>query len=202
MKEALIIGKANAGKTLFLINFAEFLGARALKIAQTAADGRASDLRFAPVEARKSLVDAVPHKTRGLQAISVDFPSGKTSKTVGLTDTTGLTEGIHEDLEVRRSMAQTLGRLRTADIILHIIDASKVGEAGAVEAMGEVDLQIARYAPFRGPYGILANKMDLAWSRAGLARIAERFPGHRIIPISALERRGFREVRGFIWKYA
>lgn len=202
MKEALIIGKANAGKTLFMINFAEFLGARGLKIAQTAADGRASEARLATAEARRSLVDAVPHKTRALQAVSIDFPSGKTLKSVNLTDTTGLTEGIHEDPEVRRAMAQTLARLRTVDIILHIIDASKVGEAGTVEAMGEVDFQIARYAPFRGPYSILANKMDLPWSRAGIARIVERFPGQRIIPISALERRGFREVRGFVWKYA
>lgn len=202
MKQCLIIGKANAGKTLLLINFAEHLGARSLRLSVERSDGSVSEASFGLSEARKTLVDAVPHKTLGLQTLTLSLPAGKTVRRVQLADSPGLSEDIHEEEEIRRAMAQTLRHLRLAGMVLHVVDASRVGEAGAVEAMGEVDLQIASYAPHRGPYAILANKMDLPLARAGLQTIQKAFRGHLVIPVSALEKKGLREVRSFVWRYA
>ena len=202
MKQCLIIGKANAGKTLLLINLAEFLGARSLRLSLERSDGSLSEGAFSLSEARKSLVDAAPHKTLGLQTLTLSLPSGKTVRRVQLTDSPGLSEDIHEAAEVRRSMAQTLRHLRLAGMVLHVMDAAQVGEAGSVEAMGEVDLQIAAYAPHRGPYAVLANKMDLPLAKPGLQAIQRACRGHLIIPVSALEKKGLREVRSFVWRYA
>lgn len=202
MKQCLIIGKANVGKTLFLINFAEFLGARSLRLSMERSDGSLSEGAFSLTEARKALVDAVPHKTLGLQTLTLSLPIGKNVRRVQLTDSPGLSEDIHEAEEVRRSMAQTLRHLRLAGMVLHVVDAAQVGEAGSVEAAGEVDLQIANYAPHRGPYAILANKMDLPLAKPGLQAIQRAFRGHLIIPVSALEKNGLREVRSFVWRYA
>lgn len=202
MKQCLIIGKANAGKTLFLINFAEYLGARSLRLSVERSDGSASEASFSLTDARKTLVDAVPHKTLGLQTLTLSVPGGKTVRRLQLSDSAGLTEDIHEASDVRRAMAQTLRYLRHAGMVLHVVDASQVGQEGAVEAMGEVDLQIARYAPERGPYAIVANKMDLPLAKQGLQTILQTFRGKLVLPVSALEKRGFREVRTFVWKHA
>jgi len=202
VRQCLIIGKANAGKTLFLINFAEYLGARSLRLSVERSDGSVSDASFGLADARKALVDAVPHKTLGLQTLTLSVPRGKTVRRIQLTDSAGLSEDVHETIDVRKAMAQTLRHLRLAGMVLHVVDASQVGQEGAVEAMGEVDLQIARYAPQRGPYAIIANKMDLPLAKSGLQTIVQTFRGQPVLPVSALEKRGFREVRSFVWKHA
>jgi len=61
-----------------------------------------------------------------------------------------------------------------------------------------VDYQVALFAQMRGGYVILANKMDLPQAEKGLERLRLELPGHRILPISALNKRGFREVKDFV----
>ncbi|HHV62070.1 MAG TPA: GTP-binding protein HSR1 [Firmicutes bacterium] len=242
MRRCIVLGKPNAGKTLFVLHFAEFLHAKEVTIkfqepvaaprkgtgvdpeartgsaacsldpvsgSDPGAHGRNPGAGFGPStsehfktykiqDAVRDLTGPRPHTTRCLQSVVLELPAGKGKKTVELIDTSGLTDGIHQDAEIRRAMSQTLSSVRAAHIILHIIDASKAGKKGAVEAMGDVDYQVAAFAQMRGGYCILANKIDLPGARDGVKKIRDEFPGHIVIPISALYKEGFKEVKAFV----
>jgi tRNA U34 5-carboxymethylaminomethyl modifying GTPase MnmE/TrmE len=198
MKECLILGKPNSGKTLLLLNFAEYLGYRQLELTIHEADQTQHRRTYGIAEARLTLVSPAPHHTRVLQAVHLRFAKGKSRCDLALTDTTGLSEGIHEQLAVRRSMSRTLHRLRQAELVLHVIDGSRVAVPGAPEAMGELDHQLARFATGRVGYAMIVNKMDLPGAAAGLSYVRSCFPHHLVIPVSALRKRGFREVKTFV----
>ena len=112
-----------------------------------------------------------------------------------MVDSAGLAEHIHGDADVRKGMAQTIGALLCADVVLHVIDAARVGEDGPALGLGRIDYEVARYARLRPQYLILANKMDLPEADRGLGVIREAFGRDRVMPVSALTMRGFREVR-------
>lgn len=201
MKECLIVGKTHAGKTMFALNFAYYLGVTKLEITFRYPSGLVGSKTYSITAARRELVGPAPHTTRALQSIALDLPVGKGSKRCLFTDTSGLIDHIHADVEIRRAIAQTLGAVREADLILHVVDAAAVGLQGAPSALGEVDYQVAQFAQLRTGYAILANKMDLPGAPAGLDKLRQEFPGHTILPISALYKRGFREVKAFVQRY-
>lgn len=201
MKKCIIIGQTNVGKTVFAIQFARFVGVEELTVAFQDPAGKSWSHSYTASQALAALASPDPHQTRCLQAICLELPVAKGFKRFEIVDTSGLIEGIHAEPEIRRAMAQTLSLVRTADLILHIIDAAEVGKSGAVEALGEVDYQVAQFAQMRGAYALLANKMDLPGATAGLVRIRREFVGHPIIPISALHQHGFREVKRFVWRW-
>lgn len=199
MKRTVIVGKTNVGKTLFLLNFAGYLGLRQIEVDRHNPAGDTERFSLTLPEARRALVHTDPHTTRALQTTELRLPAGKRRQSFILMDTAGLTDGIHSEEEVRRAMAQTLRALQEADLILHVLDAAKAGAPGSWDAVAEVDRQIARYATVRSSYAILANKMDLPWAKNGLIQIQQAFPEHRIISVSALKKSGFREVKAFVW---
>ena len=199
MKDCIIIGKPNVGKTLFAVNFAEYLGATAIAIEVYSHEpGSFTSFSSCIERARRDLVSESPHTTLNLQRVRLRIRVGKGTRDFYLTDSPGISEGIHPDVQVRKAMAQTLRRLRGCDVILHMMDASRAHRPGAIEAVTEVDFQIARYAAGRSAYAIIANKMDLPEAGAGLAFIRSAFAANTIIPVSALRRRGFREVSAFL----
>ena len=198
-KCCLIIGKVNVGKTLFFINFADYLGLKSLEISFRYQSGRVFSKNYKIEQARKELVGTEKHKTRCLQSIKIDIPVGKGKKKIDLVDTSGLVDGIHENEEIRRSIAQALSMVREADLILHLIDGVEVGQNELAQALGTVDYQVAQFAQMKGAYAILVNKIDLAGSEIGLNKLQKEFVGHNIIPISALLKDGFKEVKAFVW---
>ena len=200
MRTALIIGQANAGKTLFLLNFARYLGVERAEMTVQAAEGGTFTRPCHVERDRPLLVGDEPHTTRGLQSLAVSLPARKRARVVVLTDSTGLVDGIDEDRHVRLAVAQTLRALRLADAVLHVVDADRVGRQGRA-AIAQVEVQIARYLPLRAPYAVLANKMDLPAAAAGLVTIRRVFHGRPVFPVSALKRTGFREVRRFVARY-
>lgn len=201
MKRCLIIGRPNAGKTLFALHFAEYLGVSVAHIAFAEAGGRRWEAAYPLPEATTSLTSSTPHHTRQLQSIALELPAGKGTKRFELVDTSGLVDGIHPDAAIRRAMAQTLAAVRDAAVILHVVDAAALGRSGGVDAIGEVDFQVAQFAQMRGGYLLLANKMDLAGADEGLARLRCEFVGHHIAPISALHKQGFDEVKAFVRRH-
>lgn len=192
MQQCLVIGRTNVGKTAFVLNFAEYLGLSSVEITFNYPDGFATKQTFRLDHARQELIGKGQHKTRCLQALEVDVPAGKTKKTILLTDSSGFSDGIPNDQAVRRAAAQTLLEIKQVALVLHMLDASIPG------AIGEVDRQIASYAETRGGYVILANKMDLPQARKGLDRIRHQFPKQLILPISAMYKRGFKEVKAIV----
>ncbi len=193
--EAVLVGQPNSGKTLFALNFAGFLG---LPVAGLAASGTTGKLSLAA--AKRRLVEGTANSTRAPQSFEIRVASGKISKLIQVTDTPGITDVIHEDPDIRRAMSLSLKSLRRARLVLHMIDAASVGALGG-RGIATIDRQIAEYAAVQCPYAILANKMDLPLASTGLELISAELSGRRIIPVSALQKRGFREVRAFVWRY-
>ncbi|WP_290587444.1 GTPase [Alicyclobacillus sp.] len=207
MKRSLVVGKANVGKTLFCIHFARYMGMRELRLLVQEADGRTDCRRLSVADAEASLSDAHPHRTRCLQSIALEFPSGKTARQLLLTDTTGLVAGIHPDGPLRESMAQTLQAMMDADLILHMVDAGAIGRGiagreGGPAGWDALEEQIASFGLRRGGYVILANKMDLSGALDGYRYLCRRYSKQRVLPISALHGTGFREVKRVVWRFA
>lgn len=198
MRRCTIIGKTNVGKTLFLINFAEYFGVKSLDMEFINNEGFKTSEKIYPKTAISRLVDENPHKTLCIQAVTVNIPIGKGKKRIRIIDTAGFIDGIHPDAEIRKAISQTLTIIRDSDIILHIIDASAAKHKDLPSSMGEVDYQIAQFAQLKRGYAILANKIDLPGAEQGLAKIKQEFTGNVIFPVSALYKRGFKEVKTFV----
>lgn len=201
MKQCVVIGKTNVGKTLFTLNFADYLGVEHLEMTIEEPAGQQRVARYTMEDALAALSSSEPHQTRCLQSIRLELPVGKGVKRFDIVDTSGLMEGIHQDAAVRRAMAQTLAAVRDAHLILHLIDAHRVSQEGVLRAIGDVDYQVAHFAQIREGYAILANKIDLPGAARGVDVIRSEFSRHVVIPISALHRHGFREVKRFVWRW-
>lgn len=198
MKRCTIIGKTNVGKTLFFINFAEYLGVKFLVVEFINHEGIKTTQKIYSKSAISELIDNKIHKTRGIQSLYIDVPIGKGKKKIKMVDTVGLIDGIHPDINMRKAISQTLSIIRESDIILHLIDASATVDKDLPNALGEIDYQIAQFGQLKRGYAILANKMDLTGSELGLNKIKQEFAGNLIIPISALYKKGFKEVKTFV----
>lgn len=201
MNRCLVIGKTNVGKSMFVLHFARYLGMSHVNVTAQDPDGRRQVNSYALETAVRDLSGATPHQTLSLQSITLELPAGKGTRQFEIVDTSGLMDGIHADAYVRRAMAQTLSTVRSAHVILHMVDASQAANRGAIEAIGEVDYQVAQFAQMRGGYAILANKMDLPTSNTGLEVIRREFVGHPVLPISALYGHGFKEVKRFVLQW-
>jgi 50S ribosomal subunit-associated GTPase HflX len=198
VKEGLVVGKVGVGKTLFVLNFASYLGQSYADITMEYPSGQIKTKQYNISSAKRQLVGVDPHTTRALQSMVIELPVTKGVRRCLITDSSGLIDHIHPDIGIRQAIAQTLSAIREADLIIHVVDSSQVGMQGAPSALGEVDYQVAQFAQMRGGYVILANKMDLPDADRGLERLREELPGHKIIPVSALNKRGFKEVATFV----
>ncbi|BAS27580.1 GTPase [Limnochorda pilosa] len=197
MTSCLVLGKPNVGKTLFSLRFAFFLGARVVRLA------RAGEERTWASEemAARELVSDQPHQTLAVQRLALEIRARKGSRRFDLVDTGGLTDEIPASQAVREAQAETLGLLRQAGVILHMVDASRILSPGAVEAAGEVDAQLFRFGRTRGAYLILANKMDLDGATEGLGEVRRRFAGAPVVPLSARTGLGFGEVKRHVRRH-
>lgn len=200
MVSCLVVGMTNAGKTLFTLNFARYLGVQELAVSVTTPGGEVITRHYEIMRAIKELCSPHRHYTQAIQEIKVKFRHRKMMKELKFVDTAGLCCGIHPRAEIRAAIADTLDRLLKAEYILHIIDASAVGRQG-MSAVSEVDVELIRFGHQCRGYLILANKMDILEARRGLSLLRESFPGETIIPISALKRSGFGEVRAVVSKF-
>jgi len=199
VKRCFILGQPNSGKTLFMINLAEYCGLSSLELLVTDSLGEMKTLSLCFEDARKDLVDPFPHRTLSLQHVTVPLKKGKIKISIQMVDTVGLSDSLGHPEPVRLGMAYTLKQIRSADIVVHIIDAPRAAVDLNVPAF--VDLELARYASCKCPYLILANKMDLPRACEGLAKIKATFPSSTVLPMSALKKRGFREVKAHLLRF-
>jgi 50S ribosomal subunit-associated GTPase HflX len=197
MKRCIVLGKPNVGKTLLALALADYVKAKDVEITFQDPGGAGYSRKYPMDIAIRELVGTLPHQTKCLQSLSLEFRAGKGKKTVELVDTTGLIDEIHDDPLTRKAMAQTLSAIRGAQIIIHVIDAHLFGHADGLSdpREGDLDMQLAAFAGPRGGYCIVANKMDLPGAKRGLARIRRLFTGYKVLPVSAATREGLKEVR-------
>lgn len=188
MRECLIIGKPNVGKTLFFVNFARYLGVTHFCLGPG----------HPPLQAARAiqeLVNDIPHHTRRILRAVIPI-SARDGRLVSLADSTGLTDYGVETVEIRKAMADTFRTFWRAAIILHLVDVT--ADAGSASAPGAVDRELAQLAAKKVGYALLANKMDRPGARAGLNSLARLPMRGRVIPVSALAGSGFPEVRRFL----
>jgi len=197
LKSCLIIGKPNVGKTSFMISFAEFLGIQHLKISFKAINGQVEGRGYSLDLARGYLVSTSPFKTKDLQEIKLDIPKFRGKTRISLIDSGGLIDTNSAIDEVRNSMLLTLQTLKEVSTILHIVDAAAVN-SDTISSISAIDKEINQYGRMKGRYCILANKMDLAESTEGLAKLRDSFKDTYIIPMSTVSKIGLKEVRSFV----
>lgn len=199
MTESLILGQTNVGKTCFAINFADYLGVKELKFTIRQPAGFVSTRTYQLQTAREKLICPEAHTTKEIKQIQLKLPAGKGHKKLNLTDTCGLIEGIHPKKKIRKAMAQTLAKIQDSEIILHLIDLSKL-KNNSTKEIPDLDLEIYNYCRVKKCYAILANKIDLKIAQDNLTFLKEQLKDEVIIPISALYQQGFKEVKKFLLK--
>ncbi|MTI48126.1 MAG: GTP-binding protein HSR1 [Firmicutes bacterium] len=195
MKKSIIVGKTNAGKTLFMINFAEYIGLKKIVLKQEYPDGKKLSKEMSTDLAKSYLSSDREYKTQCIQSICIDLPVYKGKKEITLLDTSGLIDGIHPKLSVRNGIIQTLEKIQEADIILHMLDIALLIDNNT---LSEIDRQIIEYGRNRKGYVLIPNKIDLDKDKIGLHTIRQEYPKQFMIPISALYKKGFDEVKAFV----
>lgn len=199
MTDCLVTGMTNVGKTCFVINFAEYMGLKELKLDIRQPAGFTSARSYSLVEARNQLVSTKKNFTREIQSVKMEVPVGKVYKELKIIDSCGLSEGIHPEEEIRLSMAHTIRLLRESNLIMHIIDLSNI-KPEREEILLPIDKMIMDFASLEKNYVILANKIDLDFVKNNLKVLLEKYSTKKIIPISALYKQGFNEVKHLVLK--
>jgi len=194
VRELTVVGRPNSGKTMFTLNFASYIGVKAVDVIFHTYDDLITCQHFSIEEAKRELCSSTMHKTKSLQSLVLKIALGKTIVNFKLTDTCGIGEKIHHEEKIRRGMAQTLSLMRCADFIFHIIDLSYMTKEYTSNP-NTIDSEIYNYGIIRNSYTILANKMDAPFAKDNLVKLASVFPKATIIPISALLSQGFKEVK-------
>jgi|SRR5690554_263285 len=199
MSDCLVTGMPNVGKTCFVINFAEYMGLQELKFYMKQQAGYTSINSYSPEEAMSRLVSANDNFTKNVQSINIEIPAGKTYRRMEIIDSCGLTDGIHHNEEIRKAMAKTLGLIRKSSFILHMIDVLNINKKG--EILMPVDRMILKYALKEKKYAILINKIDLIYASNKIEILKQQLHNTIMIPISALYKRGFKEVKKLVLNY-
>lgn len=196
MRECLIIGRPNSGKTLFALNFAGYLGTKNIDVTFRTYDGLMTCRHFSLEEAKRELCGNTLHKTRSLQSMVLNMKVEKATVSFKLTDTCGVSEQIHANEVIRKGMAQTISLLRSVDLILHVVDLSLNNKEFCNQS--SIDYEFYNYGMICKPYVLLGNKYDLSTAKNNLPHLAAAFPKAKIVPISALYSQGFREVKACV----
>lgn len=198
MKKCLIVGKPNVGKTLFMLNFAQYLHLETVNIYLIYYNGVIENKSYKITQAKELLSSVSPFKTMCLQVLEVDIPMGKGKQRIQVIDSSGLTDGIHMNVEMRKAMAQTLSAIQESNIILHLFDISSLFYDSSDHGISKVDYQLAEFGHSKNGYVILANKIDLIPNKRPIVELQKLFPDHYVIPISAKTGLGFSEVSTFV----
>ncbi|MCY0879868.1 MAG: 50S ribosome-binding GTPase [Firmicutes bacterium] len=191
------VGKPNVGKTLLLINFAAYLGLTELRVELPDGEGGQQVKRLSLDRARRDLMSWSTPKTRVIQTAILEQPVGRQRLRVLAVDTPGIPEGISPNPDQRHLTALTLEWLTTAQMVVHVVDASAV-HSTRPESPGAFDLALARYGHQLASYIVVANKMDKVGSAEGLRAIRDAYQDVPILPVSCITRRGFRDLKQWI----
>mgnify|MGYP002409534442 CR=1 FL=1 len=183
----LITGRTNAGKTLFLLNYAEYMGYKNIKI-NFKTDSRENIKEKSISYFRDTIVSSSPYTTKSLQIANINL----SNKNNVFIDSPAISSSISYEQSVRNGMAQTLSLIRENNLILHIIDASCILNYKDID---DVDMAMYKLGKKRGNYIVLANKADIKGSIMGVNVLSENLVGVKIIKISALNKTGFNNVR-------
>jgi 50S ribosomal subunit-associated GTPase HflX len=174
-----LVGQPNVGKTLLLINFAAYLGCN-----EIVKDAHPPD-RLSLERSRRECVSYVAHKH--VVPLRASLNPGKSTETsLVLVDTPGIMEGVPGEARQRRAMASSLEELFYAQMILLVID-------GGLSTVSPLDDALMGLATRIAPTLIVLNKADVRRFQPSAHR--DHFAASPVLAISALTRRGFRDLK-------
>ncbi|MBF8984502.1 50S ribosome-binding GTPase [Lutibacter sp. B2] len=194
MFKCLVIGKANVGKTLFTLNFINYLGFEKIKLTTLKYNGVEKTQEYELEHAKNLLSSDQSYSTSSLQSVDISFPLFNKKKEIKIIDSVGLSEGIENTFKLRKAMLQTLKEIEKSDLIIHIVDLTK----DDCLKPDSIDNHIVDYGISAKKYILLANKTDLLSENRSIVRLQKKFEKQHIIPISALNQKGFHNVKTYI----
>jgi len=213
MIQVLLAGAQGGGKSTLFIRLAAYLSGRRRLAVKLLSPGR-SEERFQLLSEDEALLrlsrggsSAPPGNTptggpATLLRVDCRGCGGRDAGEYTLVDSPGLPETTPEPAAARAA-AHTLELLMSAPLVLHVVDAARVGERGACGAVSAVDREIwrLRSALARqggGAYAVVANKMDLPLAQIGCAQLADALSGAKLLQASALQGRGLKEIKHWL----
>ena len=154
-----VVGAAKVGKTLFCINFAEYLGAKNLNYTETGPHGKGRGV-ILPRTARELMVDPGSRCKGVVRTFAVHLLQ-RPSRRVALIDTASLKENAPLPKAERTKLLLTLQAIQQADAVLHLVDLS-CGDPARAEFALAINHRMERYCSQKGiPYLAVGNKRDL-----------------------------------------
>lgn len=187
-----VVGPAKVGKTLFCINFAEYLGSRSLCYTEQDIVGRKRGM-VTPELARKTMVSPGFCCNGVVRSFAVNI-TGRRPHRLVLVDTASLKDQVPLPERERSKLLLTLQALLEADVVLYLVDLT-----GNDPAQLDFALETGRYlADFCNANSkvnlCIATKQDIL---NGKETVHRQFfaPNGKIHFISSLTGRGFPELR-------
>lgn len=188
-----VVGTAGVGKTLFCINFAEYMGAASLSYSEVGREGEGRAL-LSPAGARRLMVGRGRRGSGVVRTFTVHLPL-RPYRRLALIDTAALPEREPLPRFERPRLALTLEALARANLILLLIDLSC-----ADPVREEFNERAAGYlADYCGQQGKLfftgGSKADLLKGAAPGRGRCLLYTGAGLLPISSLSGLGFARVK-------
>ena len=111
-----------------------------------------------------------------------------------VADIPGLIEGAHRNLGLGHDFLRHITR---CSLLLFVLDMAGSEGRSPIADLESLRREIDLYAPrlSERPWFVVANKMDLPQAQENLCDFQKRFPQRSIVPISAKEGRGIKELK-------
>ncbi len=196
MIDCLMLGQTNVGKTLLSLQLSKHAGNTSPFVVQQLPTGEIRERFFVSTkEAIKTLVSDRRSTTLGLQTLGASVGTLLSSRLL-LRDSTGLCSQAVEDKMVRLGMARTLEALVKTDMVLLVVDGSRI-QAGYL--LDEVDEWALRFAAMRKiQRAVVVNKLDLPGVKRMSDGLKKLWRHEQIFATSALHEQGLGPVFQFL----
>jgi len=191
--DCILTGAAQSGRTSILVALLRLWKCRSVPATTWLPEGSPSRWRLRlPDEEHRLYRLRPPGGFLGVELAAP--PLGLSGRRWLFLELPGLLEDPEGQVE-RKAMAEALGRLVTADVVVHVVDAAHTGEEGSLR---EVDTALFRLLQAKRKYLVMANKMDQAGAAEGLAIVRQCAQGGEVVASSALVGQGIRQLRTFL----
>lgn len=191
-----VVGTAGVGKTLFCINFAEYMGAGCLSYSEMVAGGERGAL-LSPAGARRLMVGRGRRGSGIVRTFTVHLALGPYRR-FALVDTAALPEKDPLPRFERSRLALTLQAVARADLVLLLVDLSCVDPV--YEEFNErAEGYLAAYCRQQGKIFLIGgSKADLLQKTPERQWRRPLYAGANMLLLSAVTGLGFARIRGLI----